>query len=253
LATPLDQGRPFKAYSVVLLQLPRTSLLQRNSPRWFGVLVLTAANLVLFFPALDAPIEWIRTTAKGTTSTRVSFVLDHLTLDPTGQRWHFTSTPNHEHMSAGRARRSNLGHVIWFGLSISTDVSLRKLLSTNILTFEIPPSDADRRLAMLKEAQRTVVYHKLTIPREARKRFEPGFLHAVITAAPPGVPDYHGLEWLLPLGSPSLTEPIPSTLSNFNVSIHRIPLGDAIEIQVALIWLPGAITVPAVFTTFSNL
>jgi hypothetical protein len=181
----------------------------------------------------------------------MSFNLDHISLEPLRKSWHFTNAYSTDHKSGGRARDLGQGRLSWFGLSVASENILRQVFSTTVAIFPShPPSDLDRRINYLRDKQAKIPHHLLRLMNGSKDRFEKGFLHFCFTAIPHKESNYEGPVWLIPGGLPSLSQPFPKSLPNFQKAIHRIPLLGLYDIQISFMWLPGELSVPSVSTTY---
>jgi hypothetical protein len=86
---------------------------------WVGVFVLSVANRIIFFPALDFDSEWLQS-HRG--SLR-AFHIDHLSLEPDRRRWHFTQHDARDHVAGGVTHPIRDGGVLWFGMTIDATIS----------------------------------------------------------------------------------------------------------------------------------
>jgi len=245
----LEQGSPHKSHSLCFYFGEGQDLRASHKLRWLGVFLLSAGNRVIFFPGFSVPIDWIDTTTVGATSPRRPIDLDHVSLEPNRQRWHFTAPQSRDHYSAGRTPDVGNGRLLWFGLSLSSENALREVSRSTEVLYPSHPSDATRRLELLRDAEQVASSHSVGLMNGSRTRCSPGFLHFTFVVGPREAPNYSGSNWLLPSGSPSLVQPLPPQIPNHQIQLHRIPLGRTYDIQIACMWLPGSLTVPAVWTT----
>ena len=251
--SPFHEGRPYEthAFCVFVGQRPR-----RDPPetmRWLGVLVLSAQRRIIFFPGLAVAPDWIQTQSGSIRSARQGFDLDHLTLDPERQEWHFTSPGSEDHVNGGRTRGHPTGEQLWFGMSAHSPDILRALARTTIVRYPVPPSDVERRLQILSDAERHSSIKALWLPEGSQARFPKGFMHFCFIVGPRGFRDYHpkfnATTWLLPDGSSFTDDPLPESIPSFQVDLHRVHLGPSYDVQIATMWMAGSLNAPIVYTT----
>jgi len=249
----LEQGIPYESHSLCFYFGEEQDLRTRRGLRWLGVFLLSAGNRVIFFPGLSVPIDWIDTTTTGSTSPRRPFDLDHVSLEPSRQRWHFTTPQSQDHYSAGRTPDVGDGRLLWFGLSLSSENVLREVSKSTEVLYPSPPSDTTRRLELLRDAEQSASSHSIGLMNGSRTRFSPGFLHFTFVVGPRDAPNYNGPNLLFPFGSPDLEQPLPPQIPNLQIRLHRVALASTYDIQIACMWLPGRITLPGVYTTHTRL
>ncbi len=141
----LHEGRPVQATSLCLF----ADNAKLRNPRWLGMLVLSAADRIIFFPGLSFRPEWIRSASQVGTTERL-IVPDHLTLERNRRDWHFTSAGSEAHQAAGRARPLDEGFVSWFGMTVASSETLAVLKQRTQLSAAIPSSDVHRRYTQLR-------------------------------------------------------------------------------------------------------
>jgi len=249
----MKEGKPHQGHALCFYFDEERNLKNISSLGWLGVFVLSAGKRIIFFPGFSHSPTWIKTTTNRSTSPRTSFNLDRISLEPIRQSWHFTTANSTDHKRGGRARDLGQGRLSWFGLSVASENILRQVYSTTVAIFPSPPSDLHRRITHLSDKQKVAPHHLLHLMNGSKDRFKKGFLHFCFTAIPKKESNYEGPVWLIPAGSPNLSQPFPKATPNFQVRIHRIPLHGMYDIQVSCMWLPGELSVPSVWTTCSSL
>lgn len=249
LRVSMEEGRPHQAHALCFYQGDPGRRSSHQTIRWLGVFILSAAHRVLFFPGLATPPTWIETTSEGSTAPRRSFDLDHISLEPSNLRWHFTSPGSAGHLAGGRTPDLGQGRLAWFGLSLQSEEVLREVSSTTVASFSCPPQDTERRMSHLSKTQSMAAHNLVGLTEANKGRLTPGFPHFCFTALLKSPRQYAGPDWLFPGGSPSLIDPLPDRIPEFEVRMHRIRFGGSYDIQVTCMWLPGRIAVPGVWTT----
>jgi hypothetical protein len=248
----MEEGRPHRGHALCFYSAEERNLGNVSLLRWLGIFVLSAGERIIFFPGVSNPLSWIETTTNKHTLPKTSFNLDHISLEPLRQSWHFTTTNSSSHTGGGRTRDLGQGRLGWFGLSVASENILRQVSSTTLAIFPSPPSDSLRRIKYLSDKQITAPHHLMHLMDGSKDRFEKGFLHFCFTAIPKKELRYEGPVWLLPTGSPSLSQPFPRSISDLQLRIHRVPLFGLYDIQISCMWVPGELSVPSVWTTYSS-
>lgn len=237
----LEEGRPVEATSLCLFA---DNAALRN-PRWLGMLVLSSADRIIFFPGLSFRPEWIRTGTQAITEERI-FVPEHLTLERNRRDWHFTSTGSEAHQAAGRARPLGEGFISWFGMTLASADSLAVLKQETQVRAAIPSSDVDRRYGQLRPLAEHQPQHLVTLDQRAETPYVS--IHFAFLVGPIGAPEFVGRDLNLPFGSPFLETPL-TDLRNLPARCHRVPLGQQYAIHIVAAALPVRLTVPVTFTT----
>ena len=253
LDLPLEKGKPYEAHSLCFYGDKQRGLRSHSISRWLGVFLLSAGGRIIIFPGLSMRIEWIQTTSGTTTEPRHEIVIDHVTIEPKTQSWHFTAPNSHGHYVGGRTPDIGGGRLLCFGLSLDSEQVLPPVRTSTIVACSSPPSDADRRLQLLLDAQKKASSHMIVVTDDSRSRFNPGFLHFTFMVAPQGTQDCAVPFRLLPYGSPSLQKPLPATIPDLQIGLHCVPLASVYDVQIACMWLPGGLSVPAVWTSVGHL
>ena len=248
----MEEGRPHRGHALCFYSAEERNLGNVSLLRWLGIFVLSSGERIIFFPGVSKPLSWIETTTHNHTLPRTSFNINHISLEPIQQSWHFTTANSSNHKSGGRTRDLGQGRLGWFGLSVKSENLLRKVSSTTLAIFKSPPSDLGRRIEHLGDKQVKAPHHLLHLMDGSKDRFEKGFLHFCFTAIPKNAPNYEGPTWLFPTGSPSLSRTFPESIRNFQLRVHRIPLIGLYDIQISCMWIPGELSVPSVWTTYSR-
>src|SRR5262249_6531395 len=138
---PLEEGAPYGGHSLCFYFGEEQDLRTNRELRWLGVLLLSVSR-VLFFPGLSISTDWIDSTIVGRSDPRHSFNLDHVSLEPGRQRWHFTAPRSREHYAAGRTPDVGEDRLLWFGLSLSGEHVLREVWRSTEVLYPSPPSDS---------------------------------------------------------------------------------------------------------------
>jgi hypothetical protein len=220
--------------------------------RWLGILVYSKGERIIFFPGFDDLPTWIETTKLESTQPRTSFQMDHITLEPHRLRWHFTTPGSGCHRPGGRVRQENSGTINWLGLSLSSEGVLRRVMAKTSAAFPTPPTDAERRLKQLVNLQNSAAQHVVSMAPASMAQYQEGFPHFHFAVLPKNSPDFQGPNWLLPSGSPSLSEPFPE-ICDFPIRAHRINLTNKHDIQITSMWLPGTLNSPVVCSTYRSI
>lgn len=252
LRVPLEEGKPQEG--LVLCFYHGENFDESSNPniRWLGSFVYSSGNRIIFFPGINNPPDWTQHASSKTLNNKVSFKLDHISMEPSRKRWHFTTPGSHHHRRGGMTRDLGEGRQNWVGLSISTENELRIVRNNTTASFSCPPSDANRRIEHLSELYSNAPHHSVGLLESSKERFEKGFLHISFIALPKEAPVYKGPSWLPPVGSPFLDAQTPMKISKLQMRWHRVYLPGDYDIQLTLMWLPGLLNVPALWTTYTN-
>jgi len=255
--TTLAEGRPYISHSICLYSGERNKPNHIDPIRWLGIIVLSAGDRIIFFPGLSAQHDWIQTTQRGKAQHKKSFAIDHVSLDPSRQQWHFTTAGSTSHHEGGRTPADKDGLLHWFGMSISSEDVLRQLYKQTVVRFPIPPSDAMRRVSRIKNADEQGSFNAIGLSAGAKERFPEGFLHFCFTAGPFGCynyqPSFFPTNWLVPTGSKSAIVDLSAGISDLQVQLHRISISKLYDVQIGAMWLPGTLAVPAIYTSPAHL
>jgi hypothetical protein len=248
----MEEGRPYRGHALCFYSGEERNLDNVSLLRWLGIFILSEGKRIIFFPGVSNPLSWIETTTNKRTLPRKYINIDHISLEPLRQSWHFTTANSSNHKSGGRSRDLGQGRLGWFGLSVKSENILRQVSSTTLAIFPSPPSDLSRRIEYLSDKQVKAPHHLVHLMDGSKDRFKKGFLHFCFTAIPKNELNYEGPTWLFPTGSPRLSQILPESIRNFQIRVHRIPLIGLYDIQISCMWIPGELSVPSIWTTYSR-
>jgi hypothetical protein len=208
--------------------------------RWIGIFVLSVAGSVIYFPGYSRTFDEFVIVLKGRRDD-YGFHPDHMTLENDFKSLHLTSTQSKEHSRKPLPTLDlGVGRRLWFGMSVNPN-ELRELRAQTVAEAECPKSDSERRVKSFMDAREGQIFLGVCLdPRTVVGRV-PGFLHVSVVVGPLGFPDYYGPELGIPYGSPFLAEEPPPLhrLSDLPCRLHRLALGDKVELQLTSVWLPG--------------
>jgi hypothetical protein len=239
----LDTGRPIQCFSACYLNpLPMASGI-----RWFGTFVYSDGDRLIYFPGLAEMQRGLQTSKGAGPIKKQSFRVDHLSLEADRRDWHLTKKGSTGHV--GRYPTTDLGdgRVLWFGLSIASPKTLRRLRTRTKVEAHIHPNDSLRRAEVFKNAREGIVYNTLMFNTTSNHLIVPGFAHFTVIVGPCGFADYSGGQYAFPVGSPYITPKLTGAV-NIPVRSHRVSLEPHVDLQIIAAILPGAVTVPATFT-----
>ena len=97
------------------------------------------------------------------------------------------------------------------------------------------------------------VFNTILPHKDAKNRFDTGFLHFGLIVGPSGFPEYSGPNFGIPFRSPFLKEALPSPLINVPTRLHRISIGSTVDIEIVVLWLPGSLKEKVTFTSPSTM
>jgi hypothetical protein len=114
--------------------------------------------------------------------------------------------------------------------------------------FHVPSADSKRRVDSFIASRDGAVFNCVCLHPDAKDRYKNGFLHFAFIVGPSGFPDYEGMEFGIPFGSPYLREPLPAQIKQIPFRLHRLSLGNLVDIEIVTMWLPGSLTEQVTFT-----
>lgn len=245
LNTLLAEGKPIRSFGMCHIKVPPESEVP-NELRWLGVFVHSKGDRVLYFPGFsyDRLIAFQGSTRKDSTD----FLIDHVSLEPTFLRWHVTSFKSDNHLGSPRTRPLDNGRFLWFGLSVADLSVFRPVCQETKISVPTPSTDSKRRLDAFKASREDTEDLWVGLCPGAIETFDPYFLHIAVIAGPVGFPDYLGRHLGFPEGSPFLDAPLPEAPVSLPTRLHRMTLGNDIDLQIVLTCLPGKLKCPATFT-----
>lgn len=223
LSALLAEGRPHKAHTLCFLN-PSGTQAPGKDFRWLGVFIQSDGERIVFFPGLMVPIDWIEKGERGVTSEKQTFKLDHISIEPARQRWHFTTSGSREHMPGGRTPETGQGTYFWLGLSVQSEKTFALAYRNTFVIHESPDSDAERRIRLLGDLNRFRTNGYINCDPKPGSDFGPSFLHMCFVFGLRSAPNYQGPDWLLPDGSPYLEIPLPADMPGVRVRLNRMPL-----------------------------
>jgi hypothetical protein len=249
----LENGKPQYRPACCFFD-PEYSAGNGEGVRWLGVFVQTAGDRILFFPGFFRTNKGYHLSGRKILKDN-DFIIDHVTLDKGFRDIHATMHTPKQPVSVGKPKSIGEGRYFWFGVSIQNLAGLRPVAKETIIRAEIPKTDASRRAKLLEELQGKSLSDLCTrLPAGSMEMFSTGFLHVAVYIGPPGFSEEH---WRTsPLGIPSGSKSfaiLPSArfdLRQLPLRAHKIKISEQYEVQLATMWLPGSLNVPASFTYF---
>lgn len=243
----LANGKPHKAHTFCFLNVVDKSILP-IPPRWLGVFVHTEGDRVLFFPGLNDPIDWIGITKHRLAPSRGLFYLDHFSAEPSREMWHLTARSSKNHISGGHLRKASQDSYFWISLSMQSYRSFLPTHKRTLVIYDTPQSDTARRLKLLRQLEQP--HYQVNIGNQDGSTSRPYFLHMCFILSQSSAPNYIGSEFILPIGSPYLNQPLPDSIADFKFWRNRVCLSLSWDIQIITMLLPGTISQPFTFTGF---
>jgi hypothetical protein len=244
-----EAGQPFKRFNQCFLAESTTPDAQYDKLWWFGIFILSQGNRIIFFPGLTKTKIYIEAYKGQRLRHKREFDFDHISLDENLNSWHITSQKSKDHLTSFPTTDLGNGRKLWFGMSFSSFSSLWPVSRKTTVITTCPKSDADRRLKTFVEAKERAMFQIMGHNPDADKKFPKGFSHISVIVGPPGFESYNGNLHGFPAGSPFLSEPLPSYISELPAMVYRLALSNDIEMQITIFKLPGALRVPVHFTT----
>ncbi len=246
----LTDGQRFRRLSLCFLD-PNTDRSSRKGHKWIGAFVLSDNSRLIFFPGFRHQYDSVTLSQGKPDREKHAFTIDHITLEPTRNRWHVTSPSSKKHLPGRRgfpAADLGSGRRLWFGMSVSDFDGLREVKREIVVCGKVPPSDATARLEVFMQARKGLKFPCLKLSRDAQRRFNPGFLHLSVIVGPRRFESYVGDKLPFPDGVPYVAPPLPGVLPRIPVRSHRMSLPPELDLELITAWLPGRINVPVVLT-----
>lgn len=245
----LKGGRPFRRYSQILISKESSKVdAHKYLLGWLGVIVLSQANKVLFFPGFSKIGEAIKGLRGKHLNWDQRFKIDHISLEKNWNRWHLTSKDSVGHL--GSINTSSLGEKrrLWFGLSVTSQSVFQPLFKRTSTVVSIPKCDVDRRMKIFEKSRENAKFHIVEPHPQAHAKFSEGFIHMSFIIGPKNFSLYRGENHGYPTDSPFLDKGLSSRITGMPVRLHRISLSDEVDIQITFFKMPGKLNVPALFS-----
>lgn len=236
----LVEGKPFQEVALCFYGGDVTESTLLPPKKWLGVFVLSQGGRIVFFPGLSIKPDWLQQDMGPTPAEKEDFDFDHLSLEPSRQRWHYTSTGSKDHKPGGRTPMVGDSRLLWLGMSIADESVLRDLRAETIVIAQSPSTDSDRRLRKFTEVANNAAQNIISLPEEARSRFANGFLHFSFVLGNQSAAVYKDVSRLLPVNSSSLGRELLLSLEKYPIRLHEVELGRRHSIQIGCSWLPGS-------------
>lgn len=222
----ISEGRPQGSLRLLFFK-PN---LGRPEVFWLGILMLTAGDRVVFFPAGE--ITGFDMFHRATPRRARGFPVDHLTLEPDRRGWHLTGTNPRKSAAGPQTLPLSSGGWLWFGMSSAGPEVMPPVLKENQLRFEVPSVDAKRRIDLLKAVRKGAVDQIISLNQEAFSLNPPWYVQFNFAVGPPGVsPPMEEITRFLV--NPTV-DPTGGIGESFQAQgrEHRIQLSDDLEVLV---------------------
>lgn len=243
----LRTGQPLQKTALCFCSLPG----KPGEParlRWLGAFVYSAGERVIFFPGyatMPDTLVGMRGPAKMWDS---QVAVDHLSLEKNRESWHATTSRSKKRFGGPTTLDLGEGKALWFGMSLADGTALRIAKKRTIVRAKVPPSDAQRRTDVFREAREATTFPIVTT-NPATTADVSGIYHFSFIVGPVGFPTYAGCEHGFPRGSPFLAAPLPDFMPDIAASMYCCRLEPFCDLQVTVMRLPGALTVPLTITS----
>ena len=162
--------------------------------------------------------------------------------------WHATTPRSKKHFGGPTTLDLGEGKALWFGMSVADGNALRVAKKLTVVRANVPPSDAQRRADVFRQATEATIFPIVT-PNPATLSDAPGFYHFSFIVGPVGFATYAGCEHGFPRGSPFLATPLPHHMPGVTASMYCCRLDPFCDLQVTVMRLPGVLTVPLTITS----
>lgn len=243
----LRSGQPLQKTALCFCSLPS----KPGEParlRWLGAFVFSVGERVIYFPgyaAMPNTLVGMRGPARIWDS---KVPVDHLSLEKNRDSWHATTPRSKKHFGGPTTLDLGEGKALWFGMSVTDGNALRAAKKLTVARATVPLSDAQRRTDVFRQAREATTFPIVT-PNLATTAYAPGFYHFSFIVGPVGFPTYAGCEHGFPRGSPFLAAPLPDSMPGVAASMYCCRLEPFCDLQVTVMRLPGALTVPLTITS----
>lgn len=239
------EGKPFTRISKCFFLDPDGRM------RWLGIFVHSAGNRVIFFPGFTELHQHITAYNGDVLRWDQEFKIDHLSLEPDRQSWHFTEPRSAAHI--GKMYTSQLTQDVahWFSMSVKSKHDLRLTRKETKVAAVTPPQDIDRRVEIFRTSREDAEFQIIGL-HESSVPHAPSFFHFSVAVGPPGFrsngPDLLGI----PYGCPLVKEHPDVPLVDIPCRVHRVRLSDHVELEITSAILPGDLQNRVVFSGLPN-
>jgi hypothetical protein len=238
----LRTGQPLHKLGLCLTALPEVDG-KTNVLRWLGVFAFSDGKRVIFFPGHAQLPDRLISFQGPNQRVNANITVDHISLERDMNEWHATSPQSQQHFGGPKTLPLGDDRFLWFGMSIAGEHALHEVKNQTTVTANVPGTDAARRINVFKESRDAIVFPIVSLPQHTLSVPAPYFFHYSAIVGPVGFPDYCGTEHAFPIGSPFLTFPLPQAIQ-LPASTYRLSLAPFCDIQVTVMRLHGALTVP---------
>lgn len=232
-------GKPFSRLCLAFLTD------ESGTKHWFGA--FAEQKRLMFFPGFSAAYDSLEMARDADTRASLKFAFDHFTLEQDKRLWHITATQSAAHLAERRTLELGQGRVLWFGLSFGSFDSFGLVYDETVVEFDVPATDADRRMQVLRASRENAEFPDLSMP-ELKLQDSDYFFHVSVIAGPSGFELYEGGEHAFPIHSPYLEKPMPNPLENMPTRVYRVELSAQSDIQITVMRVPGRLAVPLTIT-----
>lgn len=219
--------------------------------RWLGVFVHSAGNRVIFFPGFAQMHSDIRAYNENLIRWDQPFCIDHLSLEPDWQSWHFTEPRSTAHVGKMYTRQLAPGVFHWFSMSVKSRQDLRVVQKETKVTAPTPERDMERRLEVFRASREDVVFQLVSL-NEDHYTLEPNFLHFSVVIGPPGFASPGSDVLGAPYGSPMVSSHGGPPIIGIPSRAHRVQLSETVELEITSCVLPGDLQNRLVFSALSS-
>jgi hypothetical protein len=221
--------------------------------RWLGVFILSEAGRIIFFPGFRQTKQYVRGFRGKPRMWHEKFDFDHVSLEKDWRRWHITTRGSKRQRGGPLTTPLGQDRYFWFGLSLSNLDELRVVKQSTNVIGDMPPSDARRRVDVLKQARENAEFPILDWHEQVWVRPLERLWHIGIIVKQPESSLYTGSMLGLPEGSPFLRSPLPLGEVQLPLRRHQVKLAESVGLQITTTVIQGAMTVPVALTGPSEL
>lgn len=226
------EGKPFTRLNKCFFLDPDGKM------RWLGIFVHSAGDRVIFFPGFAELQHHITAYNGDALRWNQKFKIDHLSLEPDWQSWHFTEPRSVAHIGKMYTHQLAPNVFHWFSMSVKSRHDLRIARKETKVSAITPPKDVDRRLEIFRASREDAEFQIVGL-NESSPSHQPSFFHFSVTIGPPGFEAGHSEILGTPYGSPLVKEHHDRPLVDIPSRVHRIQLSDRVELEVTSSVLHG--------------
>ena len=232
----LQHGKPFNRLNKCFF------LDQSGTLRWLGIFIHSRGDRILFFPGITEYKNHVVAYNGDSLRWDQSFKIDHISLEPDWESWHFTEPASAQHLGKMYAHKLSQDVRHWFSMSVRANEDLRiTRRETRVLSrSSIHSGDIDRRIKELGKSREDAEFPIISL-NEQSQLDQPNFVHFSVVIGPPNFTSPGQHIFGLPYGSPFVDASSGTPTENIPCRAHRCKLSDTAELEIISAVLPGTL------------